>query len=64
MFTDVPTTEHTAGVVDVNVTARLDDAVAETVNADSSYVLSDKEPKLIVCDARPIVTVPATYVMS
>ena len=59
-----PETVHTLVVVDVNVTVKFELAVALTENAASLYVLSPNAPKLMVCEACEMVTVPATYVMS
>ena len=47
----VPPDVHTAGVVDENVTARPDDAVAVTVTGDCANVRADSAANVIVCAA-------------
>jgi hypothetical protein len=47
--TFVPDTVHTEAVVDVNVTARPDDAIALTANAGLPNTWSESAPNAIVC---------------
>ena len=51
IVTVLPLTVHTAVVVDENVIANPDDAVALTANAGLPYVLPESAPKVIVCAA-------------
>jgi hypothetical protein len=46
-----PDTEHTLVVVEVKVTPRPEEAVADTVKAGVPYVLVESAPKVIVCAA-------------
>ena len=59
MWIVTPDTVHIVGVVLVNVTVSLDDAVALTVKSGSPYVLNPSAPNVIVWFALPpMVSVP------
>ena len=56
MVTVLPFIVQTGWVVELNVTARPDDAVAPTVNGASPNVFAANAPNVIVCAALAIVT--------
>jgi hypothetical protein len=51
IVTVAPDTEHTLVVVEVKLTPRPEEAVADTVKAGVPYVLVERAPKVIVCAA-------------
>jgi len=55
-------TVQTLVVVEVNVTAKLEEAVAETVNGAMPNVLPDSAAKVMVCVPLLITTLLATWV--